>query len=128
MLDANEFLSNFGIRAVSRAHGDEPYTFHWNGQSMSVEYQPCESKSGLFGGNSNWRGPIWFPVNFLLLESLEKFHHYYGDEFRVECPTGSGRYLSIAEIAHELSHRLTRLFLKNEAGVRPVYGHYGRFQ
>jgi hypothetical protein len=128
MLDESEFLSDYGVRALSRAHFDQPYTFHWNGDSMSVQYQPGESSSGLFGGNSNWRGPIWFPTNFLIVESLQKFHHYYGDDFKLECPTGSGRYLTIDEVAQELSGRLMRLFLKNEQGVRPVSGHYGRFQ
>jgi hypothetical protein len=128
MLDESEFLSDYGVRALSRAHFEQPYTFHWNGDSMSVQYQPGESNSGLFGGNSNWRGPIWFPTNFLIVESLQKFHHYYGDDFKIECPTGSGRYLTIVEVAEELSARLMRLFLKNEQGVRPVFGHYGRFQ
>ena len=95
---------------------------------MSVPYQPGESNSGLFGGNSNWRGPIWFPVNFLIVESLQKFHHYYGDDFKVECPSSSGHYLTIDEVAQELTCRLLGLFLKNEQGVRPVFGHYGRFQ
>jgi hypothetical protein len=95
---------------------------------MTVEYQPGESTSGLFGGNSNWRGPIWFPVNYLIIESLQKFHHYYGDEFKIECPTGSGRYLTINEVAAELGRRLTRLFTRNEHGRRPVFGQNDRFQ
>jgi hypothetical protein len=95
MLDETEFLSDYGVRAISRIHKDHPYTFHWDNQSMTVEYQPGESTSGIFGGNSNWRGPIWFPVNYLIIESLQKFHHYYGDEFKVECPTGSGHYLTL---------------------------------
>jgi hypothetical protein len=128
MLDESEFLSDYGVRAISRTHLEQPYEFHWDGQSMSVQYQPGESNSGLFGGNSNWRGPIWFPVNFLIVESLQKFHHYYGDDFKVECPTGSGRYLTIDEVAQEVSRRLLGLFLKNEQGVRPVLGNYGRFQ
>ena len=128
MIDETEFLAEYGVRAVSRAHFAQPYTFYWDGQTMSVQYQPGESNSGLFGGNSNWRGPIWFPVNFLIVESLQKFHHYYGDDFRVECPTGSGTYLTINEVAQELIRRLVRLFLKNEHGVRPVFGDYGRFQ
>ena len=128
MLDTSEFLSDYGVRALSRAHLDQPYTFHWDGQVLAVRYQPAESESALFGGNSNWRGPIWFPTNFLMVESLQKFHHYYGDDFKIECPTGSGRYLTINEVAEELSRRLIRLFLKNEEGVRPVFGEYGRFQ
>jgi hypothetical protein len=89
-----------------------------------VRYQPAESDSGLFGGNSNWRGPIWFPVNFLIIESLQKFHHYYGDDFKVECPTGSGRFLTLDEIANELAMRLARIFLRDATGRRPLYGHY----
>jgi len=120
MLDETEFLSDFGVRAISRHHLAHPYEFHANGNTMSVAYQPAESNSGLFGGNSNWRGPIWMPVNYLLIESLQKFHHYYGDDFRVECPTGSGQFQTIAEVADELSRRLSRLFLKGEHGQRPV--------
>ena len=122
MLDETEFLSDYGIRALSRCHGDHPYRLDWNGQTFSVDYQPGESTSGLFGGNSNWRGPIWMPVNYLIIESLQKFHHYYGDDFTVECPTGSGRYHTIEEVANELSARLTRLFLRNAEGNRPVFG------
>jgi hypothetical protein len=95
---------------------------------LTVSYQPAESDSGLFGGNSNWRGPVWFPVNFLLIESLEKFHHYYGDEFRIECPTNSGRFMTIDDVANELATRLTRIFLKDEHGRRPVYGRDQRLQ
>ena len=108
MLDETEFLSDYGVRALSRHHREHPYTLEWNGQRFSVEYQPGESTSGLFGGNSNWRGPIWMPVNYLIIESLQKFHHYYGDDFKVECPTGSGRYHTIDEVASELATRLTR--------------------
>jgi hypothetical protein len=114
MLDESEFLSDYGIRAISRYHLEHPYTFYWDGNSMTVDYEPGESTSGLFGGNSNWRGPIWFPVNYLIIESLQKFHHYYGDDFKIECPTGSGRYLTINEVAVELGRRLTRLFTRNE--------------
>jgi hypothetical protein len=128
MLDEAEFLSDYGVRALSRYHVDHPYTFHWDGQAMTVGYQPAESTSGLFGGNSNWRGPIWFPLNFLLVESLQKFHHYYGDDFKVECPTGSGHYSTINEVATELSHRLGRLFLRDQNGRRPVFGGNERFQ
>lgn len=122
MLDPAEFLSNHGVRAISRQHAAEPYTFRWKGGSMSVAYEPGESRSGLFGGNSNWRGPIWMPLNYMLIESLRQFHCYYGDEFRVECPTGSGNYLSIEEVAAELSARLAGLFLRNPKGSRPFQG------
>jgi hypothetical protein len=122
MLDETEFLSDFGVRALSRYHRDHPYVFHWNGSDMRVDYEPGESTSGVFGGNSNWRGPIWFPMNFLLIESLQRFHHYYGDDFRVECPTGSGKFLSIKEIAAELRNRLCRLFSRDSIGRRPVFG------
>ena len=128
MLDESEFLSDYGVRALSRHHREHPYTLEWNGDRFSVEYQPGESTSGLFGGNSNWRGPIWMPVNYLIIESLQKFHHYYGDDFKIECPTGSGRYLSIDEVATELSGRLTRIFLRNENEERPVFGNDRRLQ
>ncbi len=122
MLDETEFLSDYGVRALSRHHADQPYEFDVMGAQLTVRYQPAESDSGLFGGNSNWRGPIWFPVNYLLIESLQKFHHYYSDDFRVECPTGSGQYLSLAEVADELSGRLSRIFLRGADGRRPVFG------
>jgi hypothetical protein len=122
MLDETEFLSNHGLRAISRRHANEPYTFHWSGGSMSVAYEPGESRSGLFGGNSNWRGPVWMPLNFLVIESLQKFHHYYGDDFTIECPTGSGHYITIDQVAAELSRRLAGLFLRNPQGVRPFQG------
>jgi hypothetical protein len=128
MLDETEFLSEFGVRAISRYHHEHPYVLDWGGQRFSVEYTPGESVSGLFGGNSNWRGPIWMPVNFLIIESLQKFHHYYGDDFKIECPTGSGKYLTIDEVATELSTRLTRLFLRDEDGKRPVHGDNQRLQ
>jgi hypothetical protein len=122
MLDETEFLSPYGVRALSRVHEQFPYVYRHDGMDLSVRYQPAESDSGLFGGNSNWRGPVWFPVNFLIIESLQKFHHYYGDEFRVECPTGSGNLATLNEIANELASRLTRLFLANADGRRPVHG------
>jgi len=100
---------------------DQPYVFSSRGLFHAVYYEPAESHSPAFGGNSNWRGPIWFPVNYLLIESLQKFHHYYGDDFKIECPTGSGKYLTIDEVAAELGHRLSRIFLKDEQGRRPVY-------
>lgn len=121
MLDETEFLSDYGVRGLSRAHGDAPYHLEFSGQSFSVSYQPAESTSELFGGNSNWRGPVWFPVNYLLIESLQKFHHYYGDDFKVECPTRSGNFVTIKDVADELSHRLTRLFLPDEDGRRAVF-------
>jgi hypothetical protein len=120
MLDETEFLSDHGIRSLSRVHRDHPYVFWHNGQSFGVRYEPAESTSGLFGGNSNWRGPIWFPVNYLLVESLQKFHHYYGDDFKVECPTGSNHFVTINDVANELSRRLTRIFLRDEQGQRPA--------
>jgi len=128
MLDETEFLSDYGVRALSKYHQEQPYTFHADGEEFKVTYQPGESDTGLFGGNSNWRGPIWFPVNFLIIESLQKFHHYYGDDFKVECPTGSGKYATILEVANELSRRLTRLFLRDENGKRPVFGDNDKFQ
>src|ERR1043166_7981628 len=116
MLDEGEFLGDYGVRALSRRYRDTPYVFSHDGQSFSVGYQPAESTSGLCGGNSNWRGPIWFQVNYLLIESLQKFHYYYGDDFKVECPTGSGRFMTIDEVAAEVSRRLTRLFLRDGRG------------
>jgi hypothetical protein len=122
MLDEEEFLSPFGIRSVSRFHKDHPYTLRCDGQDHQVDYEPAESATFLFGGNSNWRGPVWFPLNYLIIESLQKFHHYVGDEYRVECPTGSGRMMTLWEVAAEISRRLSRIFLKDEAGRRPVNG------
>jgi hypothetical protein len=128
MLDETEFLSPYGVRALSRQHREHPYTLTCPGSTLTVSYQPGESDSGLFGGNSNWRGPVWFPVNYLLIESLQKFHHYYGDDFKVECPTGSGRFLTINGVAQELTRRLTRLFLRDENGRRAVFGDSDKFQ
>ena len=128
MLDESEFFSPHGIRAVSRYHHDHPYVLEVEGMNHRVDYEPGESSTGLFGGNSNWRGPIWFPVNFLLVESLQKFHHYYGESFKVECPTGSGNMMTLAEVAGELSRRLTSIFLQNTDGRRPVYGELNKFQ
>jgi len=117
MLDENEFLSPHGIRALSKYHEQVPYVLHVDGADHVVDYEPGESTSGLFGGNSNWRGPVWFPVNYLLIESLQKFHHYYGDDLKVECPTGSGIMMDLWEVSQELSRRLTRLFLKTMMDV-----------
>jgi hypothetical protein len=120
MLDESEFLSDYGVRALSKAHLAHPFVLKVGDIDESVRYAPAESETRQFGGNSNWRGPIWFPLNFLIIESLQKFHHYYGNDFRVECPTGSGHYLTIEEVATELSHRLSRIFLKDARGERAV--------
>ncbi|MFN0084717.1 MAG: MGH1-like glycoside hydrolase domain-containing protein [Blastocatellia bacterium] len=128
MLDENEFLSPHGIRAVSRHHRDNPYVLTVNGTQHRVDYEPAESSTGLFGGNSNWRGPVWFPVNYLLVESLQKFHHYLGDDFQVECPTGSGRMMTLSEVAAEISQRMSRIFLRDDGGRRPVHGGAEKFQ
>jgi hypothetical protein len=128
MLDEREFLSPYGIRSISQIHRERPYVLQVNGQEYRVDYEPAESTTGLFGGNSNWRGPIWFPINFLIVEALQKFHHYFGDDYRVECPTGSGRMLTLAEVATELSQRLTRIFLRDAGGLRPVFGDNTLFQ
>jgi hypothetical protein len=127
MLDEREFLSPFGVRALSRAHREHPYELPVNGAEQRVAYEPGESTSGLFGGNSNWRGPIWFPLNFLLIESLQKYHHYLGDSFTVECPTGSGQMLTLWEVAAEISRRLSRMFLRDGDGRRPINGEIERF-
>jgi hypothetical protein len=129
MLDDTEFLSDYGIRSLSKYHGEHPFTFDHAGSEFSIGYVPGESTTGAFGGNSNWRGPIWFPVNFLLIESLRRFHSYYGDDFQVECPVGSGVLLTLNEVADEITHRLTRIFRKDKDGRRPVFGgdsHYER--
>lgn len=123
LFDETEFLSDYGIRALSKAHDKEPYRLWVNGSEHSVCYTPAESDSGLFGGNSNWRGPIWLPVNYLIVESLRKFHRFYGDQFMIECPTGSGTKLTLAEAAEEIARRLTRIFLPDKHGHRPVFGH-----
>ncbi|MEH2317699.1 MGH1-like glycoside hydrolase domain-containing protein [Nostoc sp.] len=128
MLDESEFFGPYGIRALSRFHAENPYIFDVNGSQFRVDYEPAESSSGLFGGNCNWRGPVWFPVNFILIESLQKFHYYLGDDFKVECPTGSGKMMTLWEVASELSQRLTRIFLQNSSGQRPVYGGIQKFQ
>ncbi|MBS1877362.1 MAG: glucosidase [Acidobacteria bacterium] len=122
MLDEKEFLSPYGVRALSKIHQDRPFVLSAGGAEYRVSYEPGESTTGLFGGNSNWRGPIWFPVNYLLIESLQKFHHYYGDDFKVECPTGSGVWMTLWEVAAELSRRLSHIFLRDSGGRRPVHG------
>jgi hypothetical protein len=128
MLDEEEFLSPYGIRALSQFHRDQPYQLNVNGMEHRVDYEPGESCTGLFGGNSNWRGPIWFPTNFLLVESLQKFHHYLGEDFKVEFPTGSGKMMTLWEVAGELSRRMTNIFLRDEKGRRPVFGNLEKFQ
>jgi hypothetical protein len=128
MLDEREFLSPYGIRAISAHHRENPYRLQVNGAEHTVHYEPGESSTGLFGGNSNWRGPIWFPVNFLLIESLQKFHHYYGDDFQVEFPTGSGKMHTLWEVAGELSRRMACTFLQDAQGRRPVFGSIEKFQ
>jgi mannosylglycerate hydrolase MGH1-like protein/glycosyl hydrolase family 63 len=128
MLDEQEFLSPYGIRAISRFHRDHPYVLRVNGSEYRVDYEPAESTSGLFGGNSNWRGPIWFPINFLLVEALQKFHHYFGNDYKVECPTGSGQMMTLWEVAADISRRLTRVFLDDDHGRRAVFGNVERFQ
>jgi len=128
MLDEQEFLSPYGIRSLSKAHAAHPYTFHTNGQEYRVDYLPGESNTGMFGGNSNWRGPVWIPVNVLLIRALLNFHLYYGDSFRIECPTGSGRMMNLFEVAKEISDRLVRIFVRDGRGRRPVYGGTETFQ
>jgi hypothetical protein len=128
MLDEDEFLSPYGVRALSKFHERHPYTLHVDGTEHRVDYEPGESSSGLFGGNSNWRGPIWFPVNFLLVEALQRFHYYLGDDFKVEFPTGSGQSLTLWDVAGELSRRLSSIFLRGADGRRPVYGDIETFQ
>jgi hypothetical protein len=128
MLDETEFLGPYGIRSVSRRHLEQPCVFDWGGQHYEVRYLPAESDTGMFGGNSNWRGPVWFPMNLVILRALTQLHRYYGDAFTVECPTGSGRELSLGEVAGEIARRLTATFLEDEQGRRPVFGGLEKFQ
>jgi hypothetical protein len=128
MLDENEFLSPYGIRSLSKFHEQHPYIFHADGQEYRVDYLPGESNTGMFGGNSNWRGPIWMPVNAVLIRALLNFYLYYGDNFKVECPTGSGQMMNLFEVSKEIAQRLTRIFLMDEHGKRPVYGGTEKFQ
>jgi len=128
MLDENEFLSPHGIRSLSRYHADHPYSIEAGGQGYRLSYLPAESDTGMFGGNSNWRGPIWMPVNGLIIRALLQYYTYYGDDFKVECPTGSGRHMTLYQVAEEIGRRLTSIFLKDEAGRRPVYGGTEKFQ
>ena len=122
MLDENEFLSPYGIRSVSKYHQDHPLVLQLDGAEYRLDYEPGESTTNLFGGNSNWRGPIWMPVNYLIVLALQQYHLYYGDSFQVECPTGSGNKMTLNQVAQELSRRLTRIFLRDENGKRPVFG------
>jgi hypothetical protein len=128
MLDENEFLSPHGIRSLSKFHADHPYHFNVDGQDYGVGYLPAESDSGMFGGNSNWRGPVWFPINALIIRALLLNYLYYGNDFKVECPTGSGKMMNLYEVGEEIGRRLTNIFLRDESGKRPVYGGLAKFQ
>jgi hypothetical protein len=128
MLDESEFLSSYGIRSLSRRHADKPYVFRVGEQDYSVPYLPAESDSGMFGGNSNWRGPIWMPVNALIIRALLQYYLFYGDAFTIECPTGSGKMMNLYQVAEEIARRLSSIFLKDETGKRPVYGGTSKFQ
>ena len=128
LLDEEEFLSPYGIRSLSKVHEKHPYHVHVGGQTFEIEYEPAESRTGMYGGNSNWRGPVWFPINFLIIESLQRFYHYYGDGLKVECPTGSGVWMTLDEVGVELSQRLIRLFRRNSEGKRPFHGDARIFQ
>src|SRR4029077_16879716 len=128
MLDEKEFLGRHGIRALSRYHAEHPYVFRAGGKDYSVSYLPAESDSGMFGGNSNWRGPIWMPVNILIIRALLQYYSYYGNAFTIECPTGSGRQMTLYQIAEEIARRLSSIFLRDDHGHRPVYGGTRKFQ
>jgi hypothetical protein len=128
LLDEKEFLSPYGIRALSRYHLENPFVFHTGGQEHRVEYLPAESNNGMFGGNSNWRGPIWMPVNTLIVRGLLNFYAFYGDDFKIECPTGSGNLMTLFEVAKEISGRLSKIFLRDASGRRPVHGGTKKFQ
>jgi hypothetical protein len=128
MLDENEFLSPYGLRSLSKYHRDHPFVFEFGGEEFKVEYLPAESNTGMFGGNSNWRGPVWMPVNALIIRGLLNMYPFYGDDFKVECPTGSGKYMTLFEVAHEIGRRTASIFLRDESGKRPVYGGTKKFQ
>jgi hypothetical protein len=128
LLDEKEFLSPYGIRSLSRYHERHPFVFHAGGQTHTVSYLPAESNTGMFGGNSNWRGPIWMPVNALIVRGLLQLYGFYGEDFKVECPTGSGKYMTLFEVAREISRRLASIFLRDQGGRRPVYGGTAKFQ
>jgi hypothetical protein len=127
LLDENEFLSPHGVRALSKYHKDHPFVLNVNGATQAVDYEPAESTGDMFGGNSNWRGPVWFPLNFLMIESLQRVHYYYGESFKVECPTGSGRQMTLWDVGREVSRRLSYIFLRKD-GRRAVYGDVELFQ
>jgi hypothetical protein len=128
MLDENEFLGPYGIRSISKFHEQHPYIFRVGGDEYRVDYLPAESNTGMFGGNSNWRGPVWFPVNAVIIRALLQYYLYYGDSFKIECPTGSGTMMNLFEVSKEISDRLARTFLRDERGRRPVYGGTEKFQ
>jgi hypothetical protein len=128
MLDENEFLSPYGIRALSKIHGVNPYKLNIGGQEYSVSYLPGDSDNGMFGGNSNWRGPIWMPVNMIIVRALMNYYQYYGNDFLIECPTGSGKLMNLYQVAEDISKRLSSIFLKDKSGKRPVYGEISKFQ
>jgi hypothetical protein len=128
VVDPAEFLSPHGVRSLSKVYERHPYALEHDGQRFEVRYLPAESDSGLFGGNSNWRGPVWWPLNYLLIESLRRFDHYYGRDFRIACPTGSDNLLCLGEIADELANRLIGLFARNGDGTRPVAGDHPKLQ
>jgi hypothetical protein len=128
LLDEREFLSPHGIRSLSRRHADQPYVRAVDGHEYRIGYLPAESNTGMFGGNSNWRGPIWMPVNVMILRALVNYYVYYGDAFLIECPTGSGKFMNLYQVAEEIAGRLARIFLKDAHGRRPVYGGTRKFQ
>jgi len=128
MLDENEFLSPYGIRSLSKHHLDHPFEFFFGGQEYKVQYLPAESNTGMFGGNSNWRGPIWMPVNGLIIRGLLQMYPFFGPDFKVECPTGSGQYMTLFEVAKEIGRRLSTIFLRDKNGNRAVYGGTKKFQ
>ncbi|MBL8765640.1 MAG: glucosidase, partial [Phycisphaerae bacterium] len=127
VLDEKEFLSPHGLRSMSRVHAERPYSLKINGEEFSAEYEPAETKHRIFGGNSNWRGPVWFPLNHLFIEVLDRYHYAFGDTFQVECPTGSGKFMNLGAVARILRERLASLFVPGEAGHRPCHGSCGRF-
>jgi hypothetical protein len=128
MFDEKEFFSDYGIRALSRYHADHPFTIELDGTSHSVDYEPGESTSGLFGGNSNWRGPIWMPVNYLLIRALRRFYHHYGNDLQIECPTGSGKFVNLMQASDEIANRIVKIFRRDSSGRRPLYGKLEKFQ
>jgi len=128
MLDENEFLSPYGIRSLSKYHLEHPFRFYLDGQEYKVQYLPAESNTGMFGGNSNWRGPVWMPMNGLIIRGLLQMYPFYGPDFKVECPTGSGNYMTLFEVAKEIGRRLSSIFLRDANGQRPVYGGTKKFQ